>query len=267
MADFSRRSMIRTAALVPLAVKLGCARRVSTDRDLTVPAAVDGNVTIALAQAPELSQPGGAIIARPQGGAGYLVVNSGTGYFALTAQCPHEGCPVAWVPEDRQVECPCHGSRFAGDGTVLSPPAITDLQAYPAEADGQQNVVVHLFAGDGTFAEPVRDGKVSFPIAEFPVLANVGGVVLGRPDGFPSPLLVTRLAQAPGPDSVGAISAICSHLGCTVLPGAARLECPCHESIYDLTGKYLQGPALANLLRYAADFDGTTVTISTTLRS
>src|SRR5262249_11389734 len=182
-------------------------------------------------------------------------VNSGTGYFALSALCPHQGCPIAWVPEDKQAECPCHGSRFAGDGTVLHPPAITDLAHYPAEADGQGNVVVRLFAGDGTFAEPVQDGKFSFSIAGYPVLANVGGILLGRPDGFPSPLLITRLTAGTGPDAVGAISAICSHLGCTVLPGTGRLECPCHESIYNLMGIFQQGPANANLLRYAADFD------------
>ena len=268
MADFTRRSMIRTAALVPLAAKLGCANRISTNPEVTVPAPVDGNLTVSLGQAPELSQAGGAVIAQPQAtGQSFLVVNSGTGYFALSGICPHQGCPVAWVPEDKQAECPCHGSRFAGDGTVLHPPAITDLAHYPAEADGQGNVVVRLFAGDGTFAEPVVDGKFSFAIADFPVLATVGGIVLGRPDGFPGPLLVTRLTAGTGTDAVGAISAVCSHLGCTVLPATPNLECPCHGSTFDPTGKFLQGPANANLLRYAADFDGTTVTVSTTLRS
>jgi cytochrome b6-f complex iron-sulfur subunit len=268
MADFTRRAMIRTAALVPLAARIGCARRISTNRDVAVPAAVDGDVTIALGQAPELSKAGGAVIARPQGDATrYLVANSGTGYLALRATCPHEGCDVAWVAEDRQAECPCHGSRFAGDGTVLNPPAITDLAAYPAEADAQGNVIVHLFAGDGTFANPVRAGKFSFAIADFPVLANMGGIVLGRPSGFPSPLLVTRLTPGTGPDAVGAVSAVCSHLGCTVLPGPGDLQCPCHESAFDLTGKVLREPATTNLLRYAVEFDGITVVVSTTLRS
>src|SRR5262249_34339323 len=144
MADFTRRSMIRTAALVPLAAKLGCARRIDTSREVSVPAPVDGDVKVALSQAPELSQSGGAVIAVPLGDVGYLVANTGPGYLALRAQGPHEGCPVAWVQEDKQAECPCHGSRFAGDGTVLHPPAVTNLSAYPAEADGQGNVVVHL---------------------------------------------------------------------------------------------------------------------------
>ena len=271
MADFSRRSMIRTAALVPLAAKLGCARRVSTNREVTVPAAVDGDVSIPLAQASELSTVGGAIIAHAAGGAqgSFLVAYTGTGYLALSAQCPHEGCPVAWVQEDKQAECPCHGSRFAGDGTVLNPPAVTPLTSYPAEADGQGNVVVHLFAGDGTFPNPVRNGQFSFPIADFPVLANPGGIVLGRPDGFPDPLLITRLTAATGPDAVGAISAVCTHNRCTVLPGANRLDCPCHGSAFHLDGTLFVpavGPAAGDLARYAVQFDGTTVTVSTTPR-
>jgi Rieske Fe-S protein len=269
MADFSRRTVIRTAALVPLAAKVGCIRRVSTNRSVAVPAAVDGDVVVGLAQAPELSTEGGAVIVRPQGSAaGYLVAFTGSGYLALRAECTHEGCDVAWVPEDREAECPCHGSRFAGDGTVLHPPALADLTSFAAEADGQGHVVVHLFAGDGTFAERVRDGQLAFPISEFPALANVGGIVLGQPTGFPGPLLLARLAAGAGPDAVAAVSAVCTHLQCTVLPGAGALQCPCHGSRFDLTGKFLQGPAAgASLTRYTVAFDGTTLIVSTTPRA
>jgi len=128
-------------------------------------------------------------------------------------------------------------------------------------------VVVHLFAGEGVLENlHVADGQVTFAIADFPALETVGGIVAGRPAGFPTPLLITRLAAGNGPDAVGAINAICTHLGCTVLPGAGSLLCPCHGSIFDLAGGFLQGPAGTGLLRYAAGFDGTTVTISTALR-
>jgi cytochrome b6-f complex iron-sulfur subunit len=268
MADFSRRSMIRTAALVPLAARVACVRRISSNRSVAVAPAVDGDIKIALSQAPELSTAGGAVIARPAGSpGGFLVAFTGAGYLALRAECPHEGCDVAWVPEDREVECPCHGSRFAGDGTVLNPPALTDLPSFPAEADGQGNVVVHQFAGDGTFAERVQGGQLTFPISEFPVLANVGGIVLGRPTGFPGPLLLARLASGSGPDAVAAVSAVCSHLGCTVLPAAGALQCPCHDSRFDLTGNFLQGPAGNSLVRYTVAFDGATVIVSTESRS
>src|SRR5204863_9057377 len=59
----------------------------------------------------------------------------------------------------------------------------------------------------------------------------------------------------------------CTHLGCTVLPGAGELDCPCHGSIFNLAGGFVQGPAGTGLLRYVAAFDGTTVTVSTTFRA
>jgi Rieske Fe-S protein len=273
MAETTRRVLLGRAALLGCAKAAlsGCARRIDAARDLSVAAPVDGNLLVSLVAAPELARPGGAVVVHAGDGP-YLLVNSGTGYLALYGLCPHAGCELTWVPEDRQAECPCHGSRFAGDGTVLNPPARIDLPTYPADPpDAQGNIVIHLFAGDGVFKERVQGGQVQFPISEFPALQSVGGAILGRPDGFPGPLLVTRIA-ANGPDGVAAVSAVCSHLGCTVLPrqctpgpgcpAASLLECPCHGSQFDLTGAFIQGPAGTALIRYAASFDGTTVTVS-----
>src|SRR5437764_7161312 len=185
----TRRGFIRKAAAVSLGVA-GCVRRIAPERSLPAAAPVDGIVSIALADVPELRRAGGAVVLRPAGTASILLVNSGAGFFALSAQCPHEGCDVTWVPEDRQAECPCHGSRFAGDGTLLNPPARANLSSYPvSEVNG--TLAVHLFAGDGVFKNPVRNGQFSFAIADYPALQSPGGVVPGRPDGFPSPLLVS----------------------------------------------------------------------------
>jgi quinol---cytochrome c reductase iron-sulfur subunit, bacillus type len=45
--------------------------------------------------------------------------------------------------------------------------------------------------------------------------------------------------------SVTAFSPICPHLGCGYRwnPATKHFECPCHESVYDITGKVLGGPA------------------------
>jgi glycine/D-amino acid oxidase-like deaminating enzyme/nitrite reductase/ring-hydroxylating ferredoxin subunit len=47
---------------------------------------------------------------------------------ALSPVCTHMGCHVSWNPAERSWDCPCHGSRFTGEGTVIQGPATRDLE-------------------------------------------------------------------------------------------------------------------------------------------
>ncbi len=51
------------------------------------------------------------------------VVRTAAGFFAESAICTHLGCITQWKPELDLIACPCHGSRFSRDGTVLHGPA------------------------------------------------------------------------------------------------------------------------------------------------
>jgi glycine/D-amino acid oxidase-like deaminating enzyme/nitrite reductase/ring-hydroxylating ferredoxin subunit len=53
---------------------------------------------------------------------------------ALSATCTHLGCLVAFNDAERAWECPCHGSRFAMDGSILQGPANRPLE--PRDAPG-----------------------------------------------------------------------------------------------------------------------------------
>ena len=48
-------------------------------------------------------------------------------------------------------------------------------------------------------------------------------------------------------DGVYAISAVCTHLGCTVSRSATGFDCPCHGSKFDPKGKVKGGPAPRSL--------------------
>jgi Rieske Fe-S protein len=52
---------------------------------------------------------------------------SGT-LHCVSALCTHLGCVVAFNDAETAWECPCHGSRFAPDGTVLEGPANRPLR-------------------------------------------------------------------------------------------------------------------------------------------
>lgn len=48
--------------------------------------------------------------------------------FAVSPVCTHMKCHVRWNGLERSWDCPCHGSRFAPDGSVIEGPALQPLE-------------------------------------------------------------------------------------------------------------------------------------------
>lgn len=44
-------------------------------------------------------------------------------YTKKTPRCSHMGCDLVWNPDEKSWECPCHGSRYEEDGSLLDNPS------------------------------------------------------------------------------------------------------------------------------------------------
>ena len=53
-----------------------------------------------------------------------------------------------------------------------------------------------------------------------------------------------------------ALSASCTHSGCTVSKQSSRFYCPCHGATFDLNGQHPTSPAFSPLDHYAVCVDG-----------
>jgi glycine/D-amino acid oxidase-like deaminating enzyme/nitrite reductase/ring-hydroxylating ferredoxin subunit len=73
-------------------------------------------------------QPGRGAILR-QGLKKYAIYRDERGALhRASAVCPHLGCIVHWNSLEGSWDCPCHGSRFGTDGSVLNGPALGGLE-------------------------------------------------------------------------------------------------------------------------------------------
>jgi thiosulfate dehydrogenase [quinone] large subunit len=59
-----------------------------------------------------------------------IVSQDTNGFFAYSAICTHAGCLVNAPASNGATLCPCHGSRFDGNGNVTNGPAARPLPHY-----------------------------------------------------------------------------------------------------------------------------------------
>lgn len=71
-----------------------------------------------------------------------IVVSGAHDLKVFSSACPHLGCRINRV-EDGQIVCPCHGSRFDLQGSLLHGPARRGLQTLPFEVD-RANAVLRI---------------------------------------------------------------------------------------------------------------------------
>jgi Rieske Fe-S protein len=87
---------------------------------------VDGDSQSAVDRARDIPPGGGGVFTRGDEKIAAWRDEQGA-LHAVSASCTHKGCTVTWNNADRTWDCPCHGSVFAADGSVIHGPARTPL--------------------------------------------------------------------------------------------------------------------------------------------
>ncbi|WP_449386097.1 QcrA and Rieske domain-containing protein [Cellulomonas soli] len=96
-------------------------------------------------------------------------------------------------------------------------------------------------SGDGTVATPDASGALA-QVSDIPV---GGALSATATDG--SPIVLVQ----PTEGAVVAVSAVCTHQGCTVTVDGDQLSCPCHGSVFTFEGANVSGPAKTPLPAFA----------------
>jgi Rieske Fe-S protein len=104
----------------------------------------------------------------------------------------------------------------------------------------------------------VAAGAVTVTVDASSPLASVGSAALVQSGA--GNFLVSRASQ----DAFVALTAVCTHEGCTVTGFQnARYVCPCHGSQFTTNGAVAQGPASRALQQFGTAFANNVLTIRT----
>jgi Rieske Fe-S protein len=96
---------------------------------------------------------------------------------------------------------------------------------------------------------PAVAANTQVNVANYPALANVGGVALLSLGGAPVAIVRT------GTSSFTVLSRVCPHQGGIVNESGSRFVCPVHGATFDSNGTWIGGQRTSSLHQYATTFD------------
>ncbi len=169
------------------------------------------------------------------------------------------------------------GKTCFREGDVMSKTLVKKIRPMePAEPSSRRKFVKVALSGAGLcyfagigypvyryLASPVEKAAATSAVTEV-TLADAHKLPLGS-------ALMFKFGSRPSllihheDDSWVALSAICSHLGCTVQyqPGQRRIFCACHGGVYDAkSGQNISGPPPKPLSSFKVALTGTGVLVS-----
>ena len=140
-----------------------------------------------------------------------------------------------------------HAISFAAAGSLLA-----SCGGSPTSSSGGQSLPALPIVNGVT-----AGGAVTVSVDSGSPLATVGNAVLVQSNA--GQFLVARTAQ----DSFTALTAVCTHQGCTVSNyQSGTYGCPCHGSEYSTSGAVRNGPATQPLRQFQTQFANNVLTIS-----
>ena len=136
-AGLSRRTVLAAAGTVGLLTACGGGASETSAVPEATTAASDPVITDLEALRAE-----GAVVFETDDGDAIAVDVDGE-VLAYSTICTHEGCTVGWDAQEKQLACPCHGSRFdpLDAGAVISGPARSPLPAVEVVVDEAEGVL------------------------------------------------------------------------------------------------------------------------------
>ena len=142
MADnkLVRRDLLKVLCASSAVCGIGCGgvdEIVGKDEFTKLPAIIAGVVKISIEDFPALMEPGGGLVGTVEGMKDPVAITHETEgtFMAMPAMCTHMTCVLRWNRLNSTLDCPCHGSSFELDGTVLNGPATRSLTRYETRFD------------------------------------------------------------------------------------------------------------------------------------
>ena len=152
MADHNieRRNLLKVlcggaAAVCGGVVGCGATGEMMTKEELVqLPAVVEGRIRLDVGLFPSLQTVGGGLVGEAQGMLEPLAIarDGENSFVAMPAVCTHMTCTLRFNQLNATLDCPCHGSSFEFDGSVINGPATKPLRGLTTEFDGQTISIV-----------------------------------------------------------------------------------------------------------------------------
>ncbi|RPJ20133.1 MAG: ubiquinol-cytochrome c reductase iron-sulfur subunit [Planctomycetaceae bacterium] len=139
----SRRDFLCLGAAAAAAACGGCAILGSRKADVTAEPK-QGVIRLTGAQSATLLASEGSTLVKPKGLRDKILVVHLTdnALLAVSAICTHQGCTVNYNKDMGRIDCPCHGSQYAPDGSVIRGPAKRPLKQYEVTTEGGQVLIM-----------------------------------------------------------------------------------------------------------------------------